>query len=67
MTDRTKLLFSTSLTVPDVVELGKLYQRALGKDDRTTALAAEQAVLRASVGEGALAEARTLAAFLDQV
>lgn len=67
MDEKNTLLCSKSFELPDVAALGRLYQRAIASDNKTTALAAEQAVLKLSAGEAAIAEARTLAAFLDQV
>lgn len=64
---KSKLLTESKIAVPNVAELGRLYQRASAAGHMSTALAAEQAVLAVGRSEAALAEARNLAAFLDEV
>jgi hypothetical protein len=61
------LLSNVELPIPNVKELGALYQRAIDKKHLSTATAAENAVLAVGRGEAALAEARNLATFLDAV
>lgn len=56
-----------TVKIPDVKELAQLYQRAVEKGHHSTALAAEQTVLAVGRAEASLAEARNLAAFLDEV
>jgi hypothetical protein len=63
----SKLIKKVAVEMPDVRELGRLYQRAVQKDHAPVAASAEQAVLTTGRAEAAIAEARTLAAFLDEV
>lgn len=67
MPAKSRLLTESKVAVPNLAELGRLYQRASTAGHTSTALAAEQAVLALGRSEAALAEARTLAAFLDEV
>lgn len=64
---KSSLLSDTRVKIPNIAELGRLYQRASQAGHASTALAAEQTVLAVGRSEAALAEARTLAAFLDEV
>ncbi len=67
MRKKASLLKKTTIIIPDVSQLGRLYQRAVEKEHTATSLAAEQTVLTIGRAEGAIAEARTIAAFLDEV
>jgi hypothetical protein len=62
-----KLVSTVSVDLPDVTELGRLYQRAVAKDHKSTILTAEQTVLAVGRAQAAIAEARTLSAFLQEV
>ena len=56
-----------TFNVPNVKELGALYQRAMEKGHEPTAIAAENAVMAMGRAEAAIAEAGNLAMFLDEV
>lgn len=58
---------TVKMQIPSIKNLAQLYQRAIAKDDKITAAAAEQTVLSLGRAEAAIAESTVLASFLDEV